>query len=730
MKRRCRLLCLVLILLLLLPLLPTAQAVDGLISISDGTAGDYQSTVLFTQDMHEHFLPVSDGTGGTYGGLARLNTLLEQERAQYPDALTVDAGDFSMGSLFQAIYAAEAPELRLMGRMGYDAATLGNHEFDYRPEGLASMLRAAAGSEEPLPALVDANYLPATAGEESETDALVWEAMEAYGVQDYVTLSRGGITYAIFGIFGEEADADAPMSGMALEDPVETAQATVDKIRSEVQTEEPLFVICLSHCGTATGGGSEDEALAKAVDGIDLLISGHSHVVLDQPIQVGETLIVSGGCYTQYLGEIVVHWDAGGQKTGYDYRLLPVDDSVAEDTAIAREIAAYQALVEEEYLAQFGYTGYHQRLVENRVVFDTVEDLYGNHRESGLGNLIADAYRYAVEQAEGENGAPVDFALTACGVVRDTVPVGTVSVSDAFNVSSLGIGADGVAGYPLVSVYLTGRDVKNAFEVDASITDLMPAAQLYFTGMTFTWNPYRMIFNKVEESGQVLEDGSVVELADDKLYRVVTGLYCGQMLGAVEQQSFGILSITPRDAGGNPIDMGQLEEYIVHDETGAEVKEWAAIASYLQSFENGVPEIYAAGAGRKVEHASLNPVALFRNCSRLTFGILCLIAALILLLVLGIRQLSRWMRRRRRPDLRQRGNGTPYTGGSRPKGEKIPLIQTVPNGGRRFRISRSQRRYGKSQFQKKGQNYTGSRRSRTGPSKRPSFWNKAYRGKK
>lgn len=730
MKRRFRLLSLALALLLLLPLVPAAQAADEELLVTSGTQGQYQSAALFTQDMHEHFLPVSDGAGGTYGGLARLATLLEQERAQYPDALTVDAGDFSMGSLFQSIYAAEAPELRLMGKLGFDAATLGNHEFDYRPEGLSSMLRAAADSGDPLPALVDANYLPRMAGEEgySDTDALVWEALEAYGVRDYVTLSRGGITYAIFGIFGEEADADAPMSGMVLSDPIEIAQATVDKIRAEVETEEPLFIICLSHCGTATGGGSEDEELAKAVKGIDLLISGHSHVVLEQPIQVGETLIVSGGSYTQYLGEILVNWNEDGEKTGYTYRLLPLDDSVAEDPAIAREIEGYQALVEQEYLTQFGYSGYDQVLTENQIVFDTVDDLYANHRESGLGNLIADAYRYAVEQAEGGEGEPVDFALTACGVVRDTVPLGAVTVSDAFNVSSLGIGADGVAGYPLVSVYLTGKDVKNAFEVDASITDLMPAAQLYFSGMTFTWNPYRMIFNKVESCGQLLEDGSVAEIEDDKLYRVVTGLYCGQMLGAVESQSFGILSITPRNADGTPIDMDQLEDYIVHDGTGAEVKEWAAIASYLRSFNGSVPEQYAGTEGRKVEHASLHPVALFRNCSSLTFGILCLIAALILLLILGIRRLSRWLRRRRRPDLRQRGAGKPYTGGSRPKGGQLPLTQPAGTTGRRFRMSN--RRYGPGQFQKRAPGYTGSRRSRPSDKPKPSFWGKAYRGKR
>lgn len=708
MKRRICLL--ILTFALLMPLLPVAKASDPEISVSQGSAGSYQSVILFTQDMHEHFLPVSDGAGGTYGGLARLATLLEQERSTYPDALTVDAGDFSMGSLFQSIYSSYAPELQLMGRLGFDATTFGNHEYDYRPEGLAAMLQAAVRSGSPLPALVESNYYPKTEQEEgySDTDAQVWAALEAYGVQEYVTLSRGGITYAIFGVFGEEADADAPLSGMQLTDPAEAAQATVDRIKAEVQTDEPLFIICLSHCGTATVDGSEDESLAKAVDGIDLLVSGHSHVVLEQPIQVNDTLIVSGGCYTQYLGEIVVHWDESGEKTGYDYRLLPLDDSVAEDPEIQEEIDAYQTLVEQEYLSQFGYSGYDQVLTTNGIVFDTVDELYENHRESGLGNLIADAYRYAVAQAEGEDSVPVDFALTAAGVVRDRIPVGEVTVSDVFNVSSLGIGADGLAGYPLVSVYLTGADLKNAFEVDASVTDLMPAAQLYFSGMTFTWNPHRLIFNKVEESGQILEDGSVIPIEDDRLYRVVTGLYCGQMLGAVESQSFGLLSITPRDENGEPIDLEQLDAYIVHDSTGAEVKEWAAIASYLQSFDGEIPEQYADGEGRKVEDDSWNPVALLRNCNRLTFGVLCLALALILLLVAGLFRLRRQLLRRRQPDLRQRGGGQRYTGSRRLQEPK--RMGSIPGRSTRWRISA--RRYGKTAFAGQPSNYTGSRKSK------------------
>ena len=104
-------------------------------------------TILFTHDTHDHFLPMPAERGGEYGGYTRLAALLKAERAaaQTP-VVTLDAGDFSMGSLFQTIYTTDAPELRALGAMGYDVTTLGNHEFDYRARGLADMLRAAADS--------------------------------------------------------------------------------------------------------------------------------------------------------------------------------------------------------------------------------------------------------------------------------------------------------------------------------------------------------------------------------------------------------------------------------------------------------------------------------------------------------------------------------------------------------------------------------------------------------
>ncbi len=614
--------------------------------VESGAQSDtYSTTILFTHDMHSHFLPAADETGQISGGFARLSTLLNEQRALYPDALTLDAGDFSMGSLFQAVYATDALELRMMGALGYDATTFGNHEFDYRMSGLASMLEAAKNSDEPVPQIVESNYfLPDTADPDyDEEDAAVQQALDDYGVQEYTLIERGGITYGIFGIMGEDSAADAPESTMVLYDASEAAQEMVDTIKAQADPDQPLFIICLSHSGTDPDPSkSEDEILAENVDGIDVIISAHSHTVLEEPIETNDTLIVSAGCYTANLGVLTVNWSPDGGKSGYTYELIPVDDSVADDAAIAARIETYKEMVTEDYLSLFGLTGFDQVIGTNSVEFDTVDDVYNDHRESGLGDLIADSYVYAVTEADGPDAEPVTMAVTASGVIRGSFLDGDITVSDVFNVSSLGIGTDGLAGYPLVEAWLTGKEIKAACEVDASVTPLMPAAQLHISGVSFTWNDHRMIFNKVSEAHIQNPDGSVEELEDDKLYRIVTGLYCAQMLSTVKDQSFGLISIVPKYADGTEIT--DFDDCILHDQEGNEIKEWYALASYIQSFEDGeIPARYsnAESTTRKIEEDSWSPAALLTNANWITWvviGAAVLVIALIVLLIVLIRR--------------------------------------------------------------------------------------------
>lgn len=527
-------------------------------------------TVLFTHDLHSHLLPSRAEDGGEFGGYARLMTVIREQKEKYPDAILVDGGDFSMGSLFQTAFATSAIELRMMGAMGYDATTFGNHEFDYLPQGLISMLDAALTSGENTPAIVDANYLPPQ-GEEGQD---MREALDRYGVKDYMILERGGVYFVLFGITGFDSNDCAPNSGMILEDPAATAQKTVDAAVAECEEKYGVHpvVVCLSHSGTEDGKG-EDYEMAKAVDGIDLIISAHTHTTLEEAIKVNGTYIVSAGEYGKYLGVVNLS-RSGNEVTLSDYKLISIDETVREDDAVAALVEKFKSNVEAEYLSKYG-VGFDEVLVNNSYKFDSVDEVYATQHESTLANIFSDAYKVAVEKALGIN---VDVALTAAGVVRESLPIGNVTTSDVFNAASLGVGTEG----ELVAVYITGKDLMNALEVDASVQPLMKAAQLFFSGIEYSFNTNRMIFNKVDYARLRRNDGSLEEIDLEKLYCVVTGMYCGQMLGAVESTSMGLISITPRDKEGNPIAVEDLVNFVVKDENGVPVKEWYAIASYLK----------------------------------------------------------------------------------------------------------------------------------------------------
>ena len=596
-------------------------------------AEEKSATILFTHDLHSHFLPVGTEDGGESGGYARLYTKLTEEKEKADGAvITLDAGDFSMGSLFQTIYSEEAAELRILGNLGFDVTTFGNHEFDFRQSGFADMLNNAKASGDVLPEIVIANYKPHSEGEEGyeKSDKEAKEAMENYGVKEYTVVEKDDVRFAVFGIIGEDSDSNAPMSGMKWENYVEASKRVVKEIQ---ENEDYDYIICLSHSGTDSDSKkSEDEILAKSVDGIDVIISGHTHTTLDEAITVNNTVIVSCGDYAENLGVLKISGESGNVKIE-DYRLEKIDENVKDNEEISEIVSDYKDLVSEKYLKNYGLT-----FDEVVAVSDFNMDKSGGAQaDKALGNLISDAYWYAVEEALGED-ADIDMTLNANGVIRASFNAGNITTSDVFNVLSLGVGADGTAGYPLVKFYILGKELKNGFEVDASIVPIMSAAQLYGKGMYWEYNTSRMFLNKVVDSYQVLSDGSIAEIEDDKLYCVVTGLYCCQMLSAVKEKSFGLLEMTPRNADGTPVT--DYDSIIIHDENGNEVKEWYALASYMKTFdknEDGVavmPEKYKTPEGRKKVYSDLNPISLVKNANIYTYAVIILGAVIIAVIIL------------------------------------------------------------------------------------------------
>ena len=615
-----------------------------------GTAVD----IVFTHDTHSHlntFTTVVDGLETELGGFARMNTLIEAQRAQNPDTLVIDGGDFSMGTLIQTVFETQAAELRMLGHLGCDVTTLGNHEFDYRSKGLANMLTNAQASGDAVPAMVVCNVDWDTMEAEGLTEGQqrLKDAFAAYGVSDYTVLEKGDVDIAVVGVFGKDALACAPTCELKFEDPIEAVKQTVADIKAN---EDVDMIVCVSHSGTwEDESKSEDELLAKAVPDLDLILSGHTHTEIEEPIQHGSTYVVSCGEYGKNLGELTLTQQADGRWAMSAYELIPITSDIAVHTATQQTIDSFMDTVDTDYLARFGYTK-DQVLAENDIVFSTQKDLENIHEEHNLGDIIADAYVYAVENAADYDGVPVDLAVVPSGTVRDTYARGDITVEQVFNSFSLGIGADGVPGYPLISVYLTGREIRTAAEIDASVSDFMTTARLYCSGLNFTYNPHRLLLNRVTDVC-LEDDGQRVALEDDKLYRIVADLYSGQMLSAVTDMSYGILSIVPKYADGTPIT--DFEDVII-TENGRELKAWDSIARYMASFADtdgdgiaNVPAYYSTTHGRKLVDTSRSPLALLKNPNKFTAvyaGLLAAAVLLIVLVVLLIRKLVKKARRR------------------------------------------------------------------------------------
>ena len=610
--------------------------------------------IVFTHDTHSHlntFTTMVDGLETKLGGFARMNTLIEAQRAQNPDTLVIDGGDFSMGTLIQTVFETQAAELRMLGYLGCDVTTLGNHEFDYRSKGLANMLTSAQASGDAVPAMVVCNVDWDTMEAEGLTEGQqrLKDAFAAYGVSDYTVLEKGDVDIAVVGVFGKDALACAPTCELKFEDPIEAVKQTVADIKAN---EDVDMIVCVSHSGTwEDESKSEDELLAKAVPDLDLILSGHTHTEIEEPIQHGSTYVVSCGEYGKNLGELTLTQQADGRWAMSAYELIPITSDIAVHAATQQTIDSFMDTVDTDYLARFGYTK-DQVLAENDIVFSTQKDLENIHEEHNLGDIIADAYVYAVENAADYDGVPVDLAVVPSGTVRDTYARGDITVEQVFNSFSLGIGADGVPGYPLISVYLTGREIRTAAEIDASVSDFMTTARLYCSGLNFTYNPHRLLLNKVTDVC-LEDDGQRVALEDDKLYRIVADLYSGQMLSAVTAMYYGILSIVPKYADGTPIT--DFEDVII-TENGRELKAWDSIARYMASFADtdgdgiaNVPAYYSTTHGRKLVDTSRSPLALLKNPNKFTAvyaGLLAVAVLLIVLVVLLIRKLVKKARRR------------------------------------------------------------------------------------
>ena len=610
------------------------------VSARDVHAKEQNVDIMFISDTHSHldsFNTVFEGKHENMGGFARLNTLIKNQKEKNPDTIVLDAGDFSMGTLFHTLFETQAAELRMLGELGVEVTTIGNHEFDFQGESLAKMINAAIDSGDEIPSMVLCN-VDWDSCKDNEGANAIKAAFEKYGVKPYTIIKKNNTRIAVIGVFGKDALSCAPTCELTFLDPVEAVKNTVKEIKD---TEDVDMIIVLSHGGLGsdaktdvdgtnlvTSGKSEDEVMAKSVPEIDLLISGHSHTTVKEPLKFKDTYIVGCGEYAEQIGNLSMSKREDGRWNITSYELLATREDVEKDAPTQEKINNFKKIIDDSYLEQFGYTQ-DQVLAKNDIVFETSLNTYEVHTETRLGDILSDSFRDSASNALGED---IDLAVVPSGCIRDTIPYGDVTVNDIFKAYSLGIGPDGVCGYPLVKTYLSGKDLRLVIEVDTTLSDFMHSARLYISGLGFTYNPKRVPINKATDIW-IIKDGQREEIVDDKMYSLVVDLYTLRMISAVNDLSKGLLELEVMDENGSPIT--NFEDHIIHEPDGTELKAWEALARYIDGFDGDkIPERYASFDGRK--NIDNNVSSMFGHINKYGLIIVLFVAALVAIIVLII----------------------------------------------------------------------------------------------
>lgn len=545
--------------------------------------------ILHSNDLHSNltgfspeseYTPCTVGDDDTRAGFARIAALIDAEKKKNPDkVLVLDAGDYLMGTFFHVFEINDGFQLNLMKKMGYDIVSVGNHEFDFGPNTIAKIINKNLEKGE-IPQIVFANV---EFSKKSDLDDEFEKLFDKEIIKTYTIIEKENLKIGVFGILGDDATEVAPNSKpLKITNRIKTSKKIVKILREKEKVD---IVICLSHSGvTKDKNGNwagEDIELAKKVKGIDLIISGHTHTEIFDPIIVNNTPIVQTGAQGKNLGRYEMNIENGKIKSA-KYQLMPVDDNIYGDCKIHQEISNRIRLIDDSILRPLNL-GYFRPLAETDYNLECNEQ--GDLSSSNLGPLVADAIYYYVNNF---SNSKTDIALVAAGVIRDKIRVGKEGVQtavDIFRVMSLGEGEDGMPGYPLAQVYLTAKEIKNLFEILLVAPKMHPAYHCYFSGVKITYDKEKGMLRKIEK---IEIDNKEIDFSkkNKTLYSLSANSYMLEFVGKVRGMTMGLVKISPKNEKGEKI-KNNKETWIDFDENKPGVqegKEWIALVKFLQSF--------------------------------------------------------------------------------------------------------------------------------------------------
>jgi 5'-nucleotidase/UDP-sugar diphosphatase len=474
--------------------------------------------VLHTNDTHGHPLKFDEYPAEDIGGLPARATLIRQIRAEYPHVLLLDAGDLNTGRPESSFFKAE-PDIVAYNAIGYDAITIGNHEFDNpRPILKKQMLTARFPFLSANIKTEDGHYLG----------------------KPYIIKTYKDFTVAVFGLTSKEtAVVGSPeyVKGLTFADEVETAEKLVPILRKKAD-----IIIALVHMGIYHDDTQGSRRLAQRVPGIDLIVDGHTHTQMTAPLYVGQTPIVQAGQWGKYVGKAVLKIQ-DKKVIGINWEAVPVNLKRVEKQPDGTKTAHFigTPYPEDEHLLQLlkPYADQVDKVLSERIGQSTspFPNEHARHQETALGDLVCDSMLWHTQRLG------VDFAINNGGGIRTALPEGVITKRHIYEVMPF--------DNTVVTLALKGSDLIKLFDYIATIPQGSGSFPQVSAGVQFTIN------YTAGRCEHIRVHGKPIDL--EKVYRIATNSY---LAGGGDGYSVLLNALERYDTSAFQRDV--LIDYLIH----------------------------------------------------------------------------------------------------------------------------------------------------------------------
>lgn len=524
---------------------------------AENDATNYESVLDKELKAGEFALPIMhmNDTHARVENYPKMLTAIKNYRTANENSLLLHAGDVFSGTLYFNEFHGQA-DLALLNLMDFDAMVFGNHEYDLgkSAEGHKSLSEFVKKANFPLLGS-NTNFTEDPHMKQFEPKGSVVENPKPGDAYNSIVVERDGEQIGILGLTTEDTKDIASPVKITFSNYIDTAKKEVEKLEDAGINK----IIAVTHIGfDSTPDVGNDLLLAKHVEGIDVIVGGHSHTKLDKPHLVSEgkeapTVIVQAGQYAEHLGTVEVVFDEDGEVVDHSGRLLPVatrDQSEESDPEALEVLKPFKTKVDEVNNKKIGAVA-KKDLLNPRA--NNPGDPSVRANETELGNLVTDAMLAKAQEKEPDTV----IAFQNGGGIRAAIPAGEITIGEVINV--LPFGND-----PVVAE-LTGKEIKEILEHAVRESPNESGGFLHISGMKYYYDSTKEVGNRVIKMLLVDEEGNttVIDPNGNLTYKITTNGFTGQGGDGFDTFKNAYAAGRVKDIG--EIDWQQLVDYMIED---------------------------------------------------------------------------------------------------------------------------------------------------------------------